>query len=84
MFWDIIFWLSLAAGLVTGGIFFRDLGDVSQMFMKVDREKMLSAIAPSTLTPSAGILAGLLLLARDATITNRYSGSWTDLLQSEY
>lgn len=44
MLWDIVFWLSLVAGLVIGGIFFRDLGDVSQMVVQVNRDKMIRAI----------------------------------------
>jgi len=60
MVWDIIFWLSLVAGLVIGGTFFRDLGDVSQMVMKVKRDKMIRAIRNEKRTTIFGL--GLLVV----------------------
>ena len=59
MFWDIVFWASLLAAIAIGGLFFRDLGDVSQMFFKVKREDMLRAIRnePRTLKLGMGLAA---------------------------
>ncbi len=41
---SLIFWLALAVSLVIGFFYFRDLGDVSQMLLKVKRENMLRFI----------------------------------------
>jgi len=40
----LIFWLALAVSLVIGFFYFRELGDVSQMVLKVKRENMLRFI----------------------------------------
>jgi hypothetical protein len=42
--WMLIFWASLALSLAIGFIYFRDLGDVTQMLMRVKRENMLRFI----------------------------------------
>lgn len=44
MFASLIFWLSLIVSLVIGFVYFRDLGDVSQMLLKVKRENMVRFI----------------------------------------
>ena len=44
MFWDIVFWLGTAISLAIGFIYFRDLGDVSQMLIKVKRKNMIRFI----------------------------------------
>ena len=64
MFWDTIFWASLFTALVVGGLFFRDLGDVSQIFIKVKRQNMLRAIRnePRTLKLGMG-LAGIMIVS---------------------
>jgi len=41
---DILFWLGLGLSLVIGFFYFRDLGDVSQMLIRVKRENMLRFI----------------------------------------
>ena len=41
---NIAFWLGLAVSLVIGLVYFRDLGDVSQMLIKVKRKNMLRFI----------------------------------------
>lgn len=64
MFWDLIFWASLLAAMMIGGQFFRDLGDVSQIFIKVKRQDMLRAIRKEPRTLKLGIgLAGLMMVA---------------------
>ncbi len=44
MIGSILFWSSLAVALVIGFLYFRDLGDVSQMLLKVKRENMVRFI----------------------------------------
>jgi hypothetical protein len=38
MIWEFFFWLGLASSLGIGLVYFRDLGDVSQMLLKVKRQ----------------------------------------------
>ncbi len=44
MFENILFAISLFVALVIGYLYFRDLGDVSQMFISVKRENMIRFI----------------------------------------
>ena len=44
MFGIVLFWLGLAVSLGIGLLYFRDLGDVSQMLIRVKRENMLRFI----------------------------------------
>jgi hypothetical protein len=44
MFGNFVFWIGLAVSLIIGFLYFRDLGDVSQMFIRVKRENMLRFI----------------------------------------
>jgi hypothetical protein len=44
MLGDALFWSGLAVSLVIGFLYFRDLGDVSQMLIKVKRKNMLRFI----------------------------------------
>jgi len=44
MLGNIVFWLGLAVSLVIGFVYFRDLGDVSQMLLRVKRENMMRFI----------------------------------------
>ena len=44
MLGDILFWSGLAVSLTIGLLYFRDLGDVSQMLIKVKRKNMLRFI----------------------------------------
>jgi hypothetical protein len=41
MLWDVLFWLGLVISTTVGFLYFRDLGDVSQMVLKVERANML-------------------------------------------
>ena len=63
MFWDLIFWGVLIAILFVGGRFFRDLGDVSQMFIKVSREDMIAAIRNERHTLKLGLALTVALFA---------------------
>jgi hypothetical protein len=44
MLWNIVFWAGLTVSLAIGLIYFRDLGDVSQMLIRVKRKNMLRFI----------------------------------------
>ena len=44
MLGNIVFWLGLAVSLTIGFVYFRDLGDVSQMLLRVKRENMMRFI----------------------------------------
>ena len=55
MAWDIVFWICLISVMIVGGTFFRDLGDVSQMFMKVKRDNMIRAIRNEKRTTLIGL-----------------------------
>jgi len=44
MFWDVVFWIGLIVSAAIGFVYFRDLGDVSQMVLKVRRENMIRFI----------------------------------------
>ena len=44
MLGSIIFWLGLTVSLVIGFVYFRDLGDVSQMLIRVKRKDMIRFI----------------------------------------
>ena len=37
MLWNVLFWSGLIVSLIIGLFYFRDLGDVSQMLIKVKR-----------------------------------------------
>ena len=44
MIWELLFWSGIVLSLAIGLVYFRDLGDVSQMVLKVKRENMLRFI----------------------------------------
>ena len=44
MIWSSLFWLGLTFSIGVGFVYFRDLGDVSQMFLKVKRRNMIRVI----------------------------------------
>ena len=44
MLWDIPFWAALVVSVAIGFLYFRDLGDISQMILKVKRENMIRFI----------------------------------------
>ena len=61
MLWNAIFWSGLIVSFVIGLIYFRDLGDVSQMLIKVKRKNMLRFIRNEYRLLSIGL--GALALA---------------------
>ena len=48
MLGNIVFWLGLAVSLAIGFVYFRDLGDVSQMLLRVKRENMMRFLGKAT------------------------------------
>ena len=44
MLWNVLFWSGLIVSLVIGLFYFRDLGDVSQMLIRVKRKNMMRFI----------------------------------------
>jgi hypothetical protein len=62
MLGNILFWSGLAVSLVIGLLYFRDLGDVSQMLIKVKRENMLRFIRNENRLLAIGI-SGLVIMA---------------------
>ena len=44
MIWELIFWTGIVLPQAVGVVYFRDLGDVPQMVLKVKRENVLRLI----------------------------------------
>ena len=61
--WTIVYWISLAASGYIGFIYLRDLGDVTQLVMKVKRKNMLWFIRHEYKVIFTGIAAGVLAVA---------------------
>ena len=62
MFWNILFWCSLILSVGIGLIYFRDLGDVSQMILKVKRKNMLRFIRNEYKFLAVGGVATILMI----------------------
>lgn len=60
MFWTILYWIALGISAVIGFMYFRDLGDATQLLLKVKRENMLWFIRNEYKVIIPGIAAGLL------------------------
>ena len=64
MFWDIVFWCSLVASLLIGAVYFRDLGDISQMLIKVKRKDTVRSIRHEYKILALGLsLAAVMMIA---------------------
>jgi len=63
MIWNLLFWLGLAISLGIGAIYFRDLGDVSQMVLKVKRRDMIRFIRNEYKFIGAGLAAAFVMAA---------------------
>lgn len=61
MTWDILFWLGLVLSLGIGLVYFRDLGDVSQMVLKVKRHNMVRFIRNENRLIVTGIVAAIVM-----------------------
>ena len=62
MLGSIVFWLGLTVALIIGFVYFRDLGDVSQMLIRVKRKDMIRFIRNEYRLLATG-LGALLLMA---------------------
>jgi len=61
MFWNSVFWLGLIFSLGMGVLYFRDLGDVSQVLLKVKRSNMVRFIRNEYRFIGAGLAAAVLM-----------------------
>lgn len=61
MLGNVMFWLGLAVSLVIGFLYFRDLGDVSQMLIRVKRKNMLRFIRNEYRLLAIGLAALVLM-----------------------
>jgi hypothetical protein len=59
--WTLLFWLGMVASLVIGAVYFRDLGDVSQMILKVKRKNMIRFIRHEYTLIGIGLAAALVM-----------------------
>lgn len=58
---NVLFWLGLALSLGIGFVYFRDLGDVSQMLLKVKRKNMVRFIRNEYRLIGAGLVAAAVM-----------------------
>ena len=61
MLWDALFWLGLVISAAIGFLYFRDLGDISQMILKVKRENMVRFIRYEYRLIAAGLAAAAIM-----------------------
>jgi hypothetical protein len=61
MIWNLLFWLGLAISLGIGAVYFRDLGDVSQMLLKVKRRNMVRFIRNEYRLVGIGLAAAAMM-----------------------
>ena len=61
MIWAILFWLGLAVSVGIGLVYFRDLGDVSQMILKVKRKNMIRFIRNEYRLIGAGLIGAIVM-----------------------
>jgi hypothetical protein len=59
--WTLIFWLGMVTSLVIGAVYFRDLGDVSQIILKVKRKNMIRFIRHEYRLIGIGLVAALVM-----------------------
>jgi len=55
---DIIYWVALAIGTYAAYVYFRDLGDITQLFLNVTRDNMLKAICSENKMVATGLGGG--------------------------
>jgi len=61
MLWTTLFWLGLLVAVGIGLLYFRDLGDVVQMVLRVKRENMIRFIRHEYQIIAVGLAGGLLM-----------------------
>jgi hypothetical protein len=74
MFWSLLFWCSLILSVGIGLVYFRDLGDVSQMILKVKRKNMLRFIRNEYKFLAVGAVATVLMVI--AQLVSHASPDW--------
>jgi hypothetical protein len=62
MIWEVLFWLGLAVSATIGFLYFRDLGDISQMILKVKRANMLRFIRYEYRLVALGLVAAAVMV----------------------
>ncbi|WP_338550942.1 DUF3179 domain-containing (seleno)protein [Roseovarius phycicola] len=75
MIWEATFWFGLALSLVAGFFYFRELGDISQMFFRIKRNNLVWVIRHEYKIMGAG-LAGVLA----CTLSYWLAGAGTGLI----
>ena len=66
MIGTLFFWIGLAVSLGIGFVYFRDLGDVSQMVLKVKRENMVRVIRHEGRFVAVGLAGAAVMAAAHA------------------
>lgn len=61
MLWDIVFWVGFAVSGVLGFHYFRELGDISQMFFRIKRHNLVRVIRHEYKLVTAGCGAAALM-----------------------
>lgn len=61
MVWISLFWLGLLVSVGIGLVYFRDLGDVGQMILKVKRKNMIRFIRNEYRLIGAGLIAAIVM-----------------------
>ena len=61
MIWILLFWLGLLVSVGIGLVYFRDLGDVSQMILKVKRKNMIRFIRNEYRLIGAGLTGAIVM-----------------------
>lgn len=59
MIWEVTFWFGLALSLVAGFFYFRELGDISQMFFRIKRRNLVWVIRHEYKIIGAGLFGVL-------------------------
>lgn len=59
MVWEVVFWSGLAASLIAGFFYFRELGDISQMFFRIKRHNLVRVIRHEYKIICVGLLGAI-------------------------
>ena len=61
MIWNVLYWLGMVFSVAIGIVYFRDLGDVSQMLLKVKRNNMIRFIRNEYKLIGTGLAAAVMM-----------------------
>ncbi|NOQ81671.1 MAG: DUF3179 domain-containing protein, partial [Methylophaga sp.] len=85
MLGNIVFWLGFTTSLVIGFLYFRDLGDVSQVLIRVKRKNMLRFIRNEYRLIAIGLAAlALMTIAHFGFAAGSRGYAWTAILLSAF